>query len=210
MSNFKADKASVWSTLNPTLLMGETGYENDTGNVKIGNGIKPWNQLPYFGCPGYWGSFWDETSQTATADTPTSVLLRSSDTLNRGINVASNSRMTVDYTGIYSITFSIQFSNTDTSIHDVDVWFRKNDNGASGDVPASDSRFSIIARRGGIDGNVIGTVNFVVKLQAKDYIELIWNTSNTAAYIHAEAASTSPPVHPSIPGVICTIVQVAS
>ena len=210
MSNFKADKASVWSTLNPTLLMGETGYENDTGNVKIGNGIKPWNQLPYFGCPSYWGSFWDETSQTATADTPTSVLLRSSDTLNRGINVASNSRMTVDYTGIYSITFSIQFSNTDNSIHDVDVWFRKNDNGASGDVPASNSKFSVISRHGGTDGNVIGTVNFVVKLQAKDYIELIWNTSNTAAYIHAEAASTSPPVHPSIPGVICTIVQVAS
>ena len=210
MSNFKADKASVWSTLNPTLLMGETGYENDTGNIKIGNGIKPWNQLPYFGCPGYWGSFWDETSQTATANTPTSVLLRSSDTLNRGINVVSNSRITVDYTGVYSITFSIQFSNTDNSIHDVDVWFRKNDNGASGDIPASNSRFSIIARRGGIDGNVIGTVNFVIKLQAKDYIELIWNTSNTAAYIHAEAASTSPPVHPSIPGVICTIVQVAS
>ena len=210
MSNFKADKASVWSALNSTLLMGETGHEIDTGNIKIGNGIKPWNQLSYFGCPGYWGSFWDETSQTATADTPTSVLLRSSDTLNRGINVVSNSRITVDYTGVYSITFSIQFSNTDNSIHDVDVWFRKNDNGASGDVPASNSRFSIIARHGGIDGNVIGTVNFVVKLQAKDYIELIWNTSNTAAYIEAEAASTSPPVHPSIPGVICTIVQVAS
>ena len=210
MSNFKADKASVWSALNPTLLMGETGHEIDTGNIKIGNGIKPWNQLPYFGCPGYWGSFWDETSQTATANTPTSVLLRSSDTLNRGINVVSNSRITVDYTGVYSITFSIQFSNTDNSIHDVDVWFRKNDNGASGDVPASNSRFSVISRHGGTDGNVIGTVNFVVKLQAKDYIELIWNTSNTAAYIQAEAASTSPPVHPSVPGVICTIVQVAS
>jgi hypothetical protein len=210
MSNFKADKASVWSALNPTLLMGETGHEIDTGNIKIGNGIKPWNQLPYFGCPGYWGSFWDETSQTATADTPTSVLLRSSDTLNRGINVASNSRMTVDYTGIYSITFSIQFSNTDTSIHDINVWLRQNGNGAAGNLPASDSKFSVISSHGGTHGNVIGTVNFVIKLQAKDYIELIWNTSDTAAYIHAEAASTSPPVHPSIPGVICTIVQVAS
>jgi hypothetical protein len=210
MSNFKADKASVWSALNSTLLMGETGHEIDTGNLKIGNGIKPWNQLPYFGCPGYWGSFWDETSQTATANTPTSVLLRSSDTLNRGINVASNSRMTVDYTGIYSITFSIQFSNTDTSIHDIDVWLRQNGNGAAGNLPASDSKFSVISSHGGTHGNVIGTVNFVIKLQAKDYIELIWNTSDTAAYIHAEAASTSPPVHPSIPGVICTIVQVAS
>jgi hypothetical protein len=124
--------------------------------------------------------------------------------------VASNSRMTVDYTGIYSITFSIQFSNTDTSIHDINVWLRQNGNGAAGNLPASDSKFSVISSHGGTHGNVIGTVNFVIKLQAKDYIELIWNTSNTAAYIHAEAASTSPPVRPSIPGVICTIVQVAS
>lgn len=209
-SPFKVNSKSQWSTLNPVLMAGEPGFESIDNNLKIGDGKTPWNQLPYFSGPGYWASFWDSTSQTATANTPTSILLRSADTDNRGINIASQSRITVDHTGIYSFTFSIQFSNTDTSIHDINVWLRKNDSGASGDVPASDSKFSIISSHGGTAGNVIGTVNFVLKLQARDYIELIWATSNVAAYIHAEGAATSPFAHPSIPGIICTVVQVAS
>jgi hypothetical protein len=207
---FKVNTRSQWAAQNPVLMAGEPGVESQTGNLKIGDGRTAWNTLPYFSSPANWGSFWDTTSQTATANTPTSILLRKNDLDNRGINVISNSRITVDHPGIYSFTFSIQFSNTDSSIHDVNVWLRKNDSGASGDVADSDSRFSIIARHGSIDGNVIGTVNFVLKLTTADYIELIWATSNAAAYIHAEAAETSPFAHPGIPGIICTVVQVAS
>ena len=207
---FKINTRNAWTAQNPVLLAGEPGVESETENLKIGDGRTAWSGLPYFGNPGYWGSFWDTTSQTATANTPTPILLRKNDLDNRGINVISNSRITVDHPGIYSFTFSIQFSNTDSSIHDVNVWLRKNDSGASGDVADSDSRFSIIARHGGIDGNVIGTVNFVLKLTTADYIELIWATSNAAAYIHAEAAETSPFAHPGIPGIICTVTQVAS
>jgi hypothetical protein len=105
--------------------------------------------------------------------------------------IASNNRMTVLYPGIYSITFSIQFSNSDSQIHDINVWLRKNDSGSSGDVPNSDSRFSIIAKRGSIHGNVIGTVNFVMELAANDYIELMWAASDVYAYIHAEAGNAT-------------------
>lgn len=49
-----------------------------------------------------------------------------------------------------------------------------------------------------------------VSTVAGDYLELIWATSNAQAYIHSEAAATSPFAHPSIPGVVCTVVQVAS
>lgn len=207
---FKVNTRSQWSALNPVLMAGEPGVEKETDNLKIGDGLTPWNKLPYHGCPGYWGSFWDETSQVATAiDTAYPILLRKVDLANRGVKIVSNSRITVDHPGIYSFTFSIQFSNTDTQIHDANVWLRKNDSGSSGDVPASDSKFSIISSHGGVDGNVIGTVNFVLGLVAGDYIELMWMTSNVAAYIHAEAASASP-AHPSIPGIICTVVQVAS
>lgn len=209
-TNLKVNTRSQWATLNPVLMAGEAGLETDTQNIKIGNGLAPWSKLPYHGCPGYWGSFWDLTSQTATANTPTAILLRSVDLSSRGIRIVSNSRITADFPGVYSFTFSIQFSNTGTSIHDVNVWLRKNDSGATGDVPDSDSKFSIISSHGGTSGNVIGTVNFVLTLMAGDYIELMWATSNAEAYIHAEAAATSPFSHPSIPGIICTVVQVAS
>jgi hypothetical protein len=207
---FKVNTRSAWASENPVLMAGEPGIESQTGNLKIGDGRTPWNVLPYHGCPGYWGSFWDTTSQTATANTPTAILLRKNDLDNRGVKVISDSRITVDHPGIYSFTFSVQFSNTNEQIHDVNVWLRKNDSGASGDVADSDSKFSIIAKHGGVDGNVIGTVNFVLKLAAADYIELIWATSNAAAYIHSEGAATSPFAHPGIPGIICTVTQVAS
>jgi hypothetical protein len=209
-SPFKVNTRSQWATLNPVLMAGEPGLESDTSNLKIGNGRSPWSSLPYHGCPGYWGSFWDGTSQVAAlANTAYAIKLRQADNASRAVRIISDGRITVDHAGVYSLTFSIQFSNTDNEIHDINVWLRKNNEGSAGDVPASDSRFSIIARHGNVDGNVIGCVNFVTPLAANDYIELMWMTSNVAAYIHAEPAETSPP-HPSIPGIICTVVQVAS
>ena len=204
----RSNPRAAWTAGNPVLLAGEFGRESDTGNIKIGNGAQPWNQLPYHGCPGYWGSFWDSTSQyVATINTPTAILLRSGDLSNYGIAVSSGSRITVLHPGVYSITFSIQFSNSDSQIHDADVWLRKNDSGSSGDVADSNSRFSIISSHGGVHGNVIGTVNYVLQLAANDYIELMWAATNTNVYIHAESAGAS---SPSIPGIICTVTQVAS
>jgi hypothetical protein len=209
-SIFKVNTRANWANLNPVLLPGETAVETQTNNVKVGDGVSTWSKLPYFSSPGYWGSFWDDTSQTATANTPTAIYLRQRDTGSRGIRVVSGTRITFDHAGVYSITFSIQFSNTDNSIHDINVWLRKNNEGSAGNVPASDSRFSIIARHGNVDGNVIGCVNFVLPVVANDYLELIWATSDADAYIHAESAEASPFAHPSIPGIICTVVQVAS
>ena len=203
----KVNTRSQWAATNPVLLAGEPGLENDTENLKIGDGRTAWSGLPYFANPGYWGSFWDSTEQVAAlANTAYAIKLRDVVTASRGIKIISNERITFDHPGIYSITFSIQFSNTDSSIHDINVWLRKD----GVDVPASDSRFSITAKHGSVDGNVIGCVNFVLGVTTNDYFELMWATSDVAAYIHAEVAQTSPLAHPSIPGIICTVVQVAS
>jgi hypothetical protein len=44
----RRDTAENWSINNPVLFQGEAGYETDAGYLKIGNGITPWNDLPYF------------------------------------------------------------------------------------------------------------------------------------------------------------------
>lgn len=46
---FKRGKASKWQELNPILNAGEPGFEIDTGKLKIGNGVTPWNELVYCG-----------------------------------------------------------------------------------------------------------------------------------------------------------------
>jgi len=43
------DTAANWLAVNPILLAGEIGIENDTGKMKIGNGSSEWVALPYLG-----------------------------------------------------------------------------------------------------------------------------------------------------------------
>ena len=43
----RRDTAANWSGLNPTLANGEMGYDTTNGKFKIGNGVSPWNALPY-------------------------------------------------------------------------------------------------------------------------------------------------------------------
>jgi hypothetical protein len=157
---------------------------------------------------GYWGSFWDTTTQTApSANTPYSITLNSADAANNGVSVVSGSRVTFAYAGVYSLTFSIQFTNSDNQIHDANVWLRKNDSGSTGDLPDTDSKFSIIASHGGVHGNVIGTVNFVVPLAAGDFIELVWATTSTQVTLETIPAGTTP-VSPRVPCVVFTATQV--
>ncbi len=44
--------AAQWTAANPTLAMGEMGYESDTGQLKIGNGTTAWSSLAYGGPQG--------------------------------------------------------------------------------------------------------------------------------------------------------------
>ena len=39
--------AQRWKELNPILAAGEPGYEKDTGQLKIGDGLTKWTELEY-------------------------------------------------------------------------------------------------------------------------------------------------------------------
>ena len=43
----RCDILANWATYNPTLALGEFGYESDTKKAKIGDGITPYNDLQY-------------------------------------------------------------------------------------------------------------------------------------------------------------------
>jgi hypothetical protein len=44
----RRDSLGNWQSNNPVLLSGEPGYETNTGKLKVGDGITPWNQLSYY------------------------------------------------------------------------------------------------------------------------------------------------------------------
>jgi hypothetical protein len=110
------------------------------------------------------------------------------------------SKLQVDTAGTYNVQFSVQFVNTSASIHDTDIWMRKNGT----DVPDSNSQFSIPNRHGAIDGHLIAALNLFVDLTANDYVELMWATTDTSTTIQYIGPQTSP-VRPATPSAIVTI-----
>lgn len=43
----KRGTKDYWASVNPILAQGEPALEIDTGKEKVGDGITPWNSLPY-------------------------------------------------------------------------------------------------------------------------------------------------------------------
>lgn len=44
-------RAAEWTAANPVLAADEPARERDTGRWKVGDGLTPWNELPYFADP---------------------------------------------------------------------------------------------------------------------------------------------------------------
>jgi hypothetical protein len=154
------------------------------------------------GASGYWGSFWSTQNQSATAiNTGYPITYNNTDPDSIGVSIVANSQITFQYTGVYSITFSVQWNNSDNQIHDANIWLKKNGT----NVADTDSRWSVVESHGGSDGRAIGTVNYVLKVLAGEYLELFWQTNNLG--ITLEYAPALAPA-PAIPSVILTATQV--
>lgn len=152
-----------------------------------------------------YGSFQDLTDQSIVSTTAAYPITYNTTDFALGVSVQSGSQVKVDYSGLYNIQFSIQFTNTDSQIQDISVWFRKN----GVDVPASNSEFSINERHGSTDGRLIAGLNFLLELAKNDYFQIMWHTSNVAVSMQHIAAQTSP-TRPATPSVLLSVCYVSS
>lgn len=154
-----------------------------------------------------YNQFQSSVTQTAASIANAYAVTYNADDYPDGISVVSNSRITVSHAGVYTIGFSLQFQSTSTSTEQVDVWFRKNGT----DVPASNSQFSLPARKSaGIPSSLIAVTNYMTKLEAGDYVEIMWRVTDIAVTMPALAAVTaSPGVTPAIPATPSALVIVA-
>ena len=158
------------------------------------------DKLPY-------GAFQDSSNQFTTANTPTVVLFNTTDFEN-GVYLSSN-KIYARNAGVYNYQFSLQFSNTDSQIQEVEVWLRKNGTNIAG----TSSKYAVPNKHGSIDGYLIAVANFFVDLAAGDYLELVWATTLaansggtvTGVYMEAYASSTSPYTRPSVPSAVATL-----
>ena len=142
------------------------------------------------------GSFYDNTTQTATANTPTAMLISQAVFLNN-VSLSGTTGMQVNDAGYYNVQFSAQIYRTSggTSQH-VDIWLRVNGT----DVSDSNTRINI-------NNNSVYDVaawNWFLYLAASDVVEIMWSTTAATIQLQSEVANLVIP-HPATPSVIATI-----
>lgn len=151
-----------------------------------------------------YGAFQHDADQTAaSANTAYAINFNTTDYSNN-IYISNNSRINVRNTGIYNLQFSAQLTNTDTVIHDVDIWLAKNGTTVTG----TNGRAAVINSHGGVPGHVLPAWNYMISLAANDYVELMWSTDSTQVYLDYIAAQSSPS-RPSTAAIIATMQYIA-
>jgi len=109
------------------------------------------------------------------------------------------SKVYVAQTGIYNFQFSAQLDKTGGSASAVYIWPRVNG------VNLPDSATKIVID--GPNNEIVAAWNFVLVLQANDYFELAWQSSDTNVVIPYVAATGN---IPAIPSIILTVVWVSN
>jgi hypothetical protein len=142
-----------------------------------------------------YGSFYDTTTQTAAAINTAYAMTFNTTDLSFGVTRGTpTSRIYVDTPNVYNVQFSAQLDKTAGGVGSVWVWLRKNS------TNITDSTGHI--RIQGNNAETLAAWNYVIQLNAGDYIELMWETDDTSVQLLAEAATA---IHPGIPSVILTV-----
>ena len=153
-----------------------------------------------------YGAFSSDADQTTTANTATLMTLNTTDFANQ-VSISS-SKITAAIAGIYNLQFSTQFQNTDNQLQDISIWLRQNGT----DITGSTGYVSIPARKSASPGEeaheIIGW-NYYLSMNAGDYVEIYWSTTNASVTIQAYPTSTSP-TRPSTQSVVATLTFVSS
>jgi len=154
-----------------------------------GTGIR----LPY-------GAFSDFTSQTTTANTATLMALNTTDFSNT-VTLVTGSKLTVANAGIYNLQFSAQLQNLDNAPQDVFIWLKQNGT----DIVGSTGKVGLPARKSaGVPFHDIKGWNYFLSMNAGDYVQIYWSTTNASVTIETYAASGTP-TKPSTASVVATL-----
>ena len=142
-----------------------------------------------------YGSFYDTTTQTAAAINTAYAMTFNTVDLSVGVTRGTpTSRIYVDTLNVYNVQFSAQVDKTSGGVGFIWVWLRKN----GVNVPDSAGQIRIQ----GNNAEILAAWNYIIELNAGDYIELMWEVDDTSVILLADAASA---VHPSIPSIILTV-----
>jgi hypothetical protein len=160
----------------------------------------------------------DSGTQYATGNNTPTIVNWDTTALGNGFTLNVGNTATALVTGVYKITYSLQFANNDNVVHDAIVWLRINGSTSAADVPNSTTNFTVPARKSaGVPAFVCGYSEVVFTLNAGDTVGLWWGTDlaatsggATGVYIYSLAAQTTPMAYPATPSALGSITFVSS
>ena len=133
------------------------------------------------------GSFYSAQDQIAASTNTGYALTFNSTHHSDSITVSNNSRINVTYAGTYQFSVTLQIEHNNSSEATVTVWEKRN---GTTDTSYSGHLFDV-------KGNDFYVVNWVFTrhLEANDYIEVYWATTDAQLNLHSEAATS---LHPGV------------
>ena len=149
---------------------------------------------------GWYGSFYDTTNQNnQNSGLAYAMKLNTTDSAN-GVQIVDGTKVKVTNAGVYNIQFSAQLINTTLDATTIDIWLAKNGQA----VENSNTTVTIDKKQ----TRYVAAWNFMISLNANDYIELMWFSSQANAQIHYVGPQSNPD-RPAVPSLILTINQVS-
>ena len=147
-----------------------------------------------------YGAFSDFTDQTTTVNTATLMALSVTDFSNE-VSLQTGSKITVANAGIYNLQFSVQLQNLDNAPQDVFIWLKQNGT----DITGSTGLVGLPARKSaGVPFHDIKGWNYFLSMNANDYVQIYWSTTNVDVTIQTYPASGTP-TKPSTASVVATL-----
>jgi hypothetical protein len=141
------------------------------------------------------GAFFDTTTQTAAVINTAYPITLNTTSITDGVYIgATTSQVFVDRIRTYNFQFSAQLVKASAGAGNVFIWYRVNG------VNVANSAGKVTLA--GSSAAVVAAWNYVVKLNAGDYFELVFSTDDTGCQIVAAAAAAPAP---AIPSVILTV-----
>ena len=160
----------------------------------------------------------NSTTQYATGNNTATIVRWNTTALGNGFTLNVGNTATALVSGVYKITYSLQFANNDNAAHDAIVWLRVNGSTSAADISNSTTIFTVPARKSaGVPSFVCGYSEVVFALNAGDTVGLWWGTDlaatsggATGIYMYQQAAQTTPMAYPATPSAIGSITFVSS
>lgn len=153
---------------------------------------------------GWHGSFYDTTTQTVASGAVKAMELNNTDAIStNGFSITNNTlgrptRITAANTGVYNLQFSAQLNRiTGGSPKQVDIWI------AIDGVPVPNTATGLHIQANA--QKLVAAWNFFIKLNAGQYVELMWTQDDAIDILYIPAFGSVPVATPSV---IATISQV--